>query len=108
MPREITVQELARMQAAGESLMLLDVRQPEEHAHAAIPGSVLIPMNELPSRWQTIDVPDDVPLILYCHHGIRSWHAATYLEQCGLPDVRSLADGIDAWSLHVDGNVARY
>lgn len=108
MVREITVQELARKQAAGEPVVLIDVRRPDEHAFAALPGSVLLPLHELPQRFNEIDAPEGTPVVVYCHHGIRSRRAANFLEQCGLPDVRSLTGGIDAWSLQIDPKVPRY
>ena len=50
MVRQIRVNELASKLAAGEPVYLLDVRLPDEHATAALPGSVLIPLAELSSR----------------------------------------------------------
>ena len=47
---QITVQQLAAKLAAGEPVYLLDVRQPDEHAYAALPDSTLIPLGELPGR----------------------------------------------------------
>ena len=108
MAREMSVQQLAAKRAAGEKLYLLDVRQPEEHALAALPGDVLIPMQELPQRWSEIQPPAGTPIVVYCHHGIRSRMAANFLAQCGLSDVVSLAGGIDAWSQEVDAKVTRY
>ena len=87
---------------------LLDVRYPEEHALAALPGSVLIPLHELPQRWREIEQWQDRPVIVYCHHGIRSRHAAGFLSQCGFTGVENLDGGIDAWSMEVDSSVPRY
>jgi adenylyltransferase/sulfurtransferase len=108
MVREISVQDLAAKQAAGERLLLLDVRQPEEHEIAALPGSLLVPMQELPRRWDEIRPPEGGEIIVYCHHGIRSRTAAKFLMQCGLRQVVSLAGGIDAWSRFIDPNMPRY
>ena len=47
---QISVQQLAEKLAAGEPMYLLDVRQPDEHAFAALPRSTLIPLGELPGR----------------------------------------------------------
>jgi adenylyltransferase/sulfurtransferase len=107
--REITPKELAATLARGDgSVVLLDVRRPEEHAAAALPGSVLIPLHELPARARELDVPAGASLVAYCHHGIRSWSAALLLERLGFPDVASLAGGIDAWSVRIDPRVPRY
>jgi adenylyltransferase/sulfurtransferase len=108
MVHEIGVDDLAKKLAAGESVYLLDVRQPQEHAIAALPHSVLIPLNELPRRAGEVQPPQGAMVVVYCHHGIRSLRAAAFLEQNGLTDVASLAGGIDAWSLHVDPSMPRY
>jgi rhodanese-related sulfurtransferase len=108
MVREITVQELARKISGGDAVVLVDVREPEEHAIAALPASVLIPMGELPQRWSEIKSFPDAEIVVYCHHGVRSRHAANYLMQFGLQSVVSLAGGIDAWSRLIDPKMPRY
>ncbi len=59
MVRQITPQELARHMENGHSVVLVDVRQPNEHEFAALPGSVLIPLNELTSRLDEIPSPSE-------------------------------------------------
>jgi rhodanese-related sulfurtransferase len=108
MVREITVHDLADRQANGRPIYLLDVRQPEENAIAALPDSVLIPMQELPRRWSEIQPPPGTEVVVYCHHGIRSRMAANFLMNCGFREVVSLAGGIDAWSTQIDPNMPRY
>ena len=105
MPKTITPQDLASRLASGESLFLLDVRQPDEHAFARIEPSRLIPLGELLQHLD--EVPIDVPVIVYCHHGVRSLSGAALLERSGC-DVFSLTGGIDAWSELVDNRVPRY
>lgn len=104
----MTVRELARRMGAGEPVYLLDVRQPAEHALAALPGSHLIPLHLLPGRISEVRPPAGAPVVVYCHHGVRSQHGAMALVQGGLTDVYSLHGGIDAWSCEVDPNVPRY
>ena len=105
---EITPQALAERLASGEPTFLLDVREPWEHALAAIPGNVLVPLGELPARWPDVSVPDGALLVTYCHHGVRSLRAAGWLLAAGATNVVSLAGGIDAWSRQVDARVPRY
>jgi rhodanese-related sulfurtransferase len=105
--RQIEPSELAQALASG-NVYLLDVRQPWEHATAALPGSVLIPLHELPARAHEVRPPPDALVVVYCHHGIRSLSGAALLERAGLTHVASLAGGIDAWSLEVDPTVPRY
>ena len=106
MVRQISVQQLADRLAAGEPVCLIDVRQPWEHETAALPGSQLIPLDQLATRVGEVR-PEGAPVVVYCHHGIRSLSAAALLEHLGLR-ASSLAGGIDAWSLHVDPRVPRY
>ena len=73
-----------------------------------LPESVLVPLPELGERAGEIRPREGQQVVCYCHHGVRSLHAAEYLGRLGLPDVVSLAGGIDAWSLQIDSSVPRY
>ena len=106
--RQITVQELARRLAAGETVMLLDVRQPWEHELARLPASLLIPLPELEERWTEVHPAPGVLTVAYCHHGVRSLGAAAFLEANEVGPVASLAGGIDAWSQQIDPGIPRY
>ncbi len=108
MVRRISVTDLKAMRDCGEPLTLIDVRQPEEYALARISGGVLIPMMELPVRLGEIQPDDGTPVVVYCHHGVRSLKAAYFLAQSGLEHVASLDGGIEAWSVLVDPGVPRY
>jgi rhodanese-related sulfurtransferase len=108
MPRPITPAELAAHFESGSPVHLLDVRQPVEHALAALPSSQLIPLHELPQRWSEVKASDGSAVVCYCHHGVRSWHAAGFLEHQGFAEVYSLTGGIDAWSCQIDPSVPRY
>jgi rhodanese-related sulfurtransferase len=87
---------------------LLDVREPFEHALAAIPGSTLIPLGEIPDRAGELDAWRDEEIVVYCHHGVRSAHAIGWLRQLGFAKLVNLAGGIDRWSLEVDHGIPRY
>ena len=104
---EMDVSELRKRLHAGEATYLLDVRQPEEHAFAALPNSVLIPLRELPCRLREIQPPAEALVVAYCHHGVRSLMAARFLRQHGIHAI-SLRGGIDAWSSQVDPTIPRY
>jgi len=106
--REIDVHALQQLLTAQESVHLLDVRQPWEHALAALPGSQLVPLPLLPTQMESIKPPAGALLVVYCHHGVRSLAAARFLEQAGYAQVASLAGGIEAWSCDIDPQVPRY
>ena len=63
-------------------------------------------MAELHRRLEEID--RDRPLVVYCHHGIRSLHAALALRSRGYTQARSLRGGIDRWSAEIDPAMPRY
>ena len=104
---EVTAAELVQMRADG-ALLLLDCREPDEYAIARIEGSTLIPLQELPLRLAEIEDWQGKPLVVHCHHGVRSMRAVELLRSKGFSSAQSLAGGIDAWSLHVDSDVPRY
>lgn len=109
MVRQIDVHELkSRLQASAPTL-LLDVRQPWENAYAALPDSLLIPLDQLHERAaEELSPPAGTLVVAYCHHGVRSLSAAAILEQMGVTEVASLRGGIDAWSRLVDPSVPVY
>lgn len=92
------------IQAPG--VQLLDVRYAEELALASLPGAINVPLPELPARLNELDRQQ--PVAILCHHGVRSEHAARFLEREGFSDVAHLAGGIDAWSRLIDADVPRY
>jgi rhodanese-related sulfurtransferase len=106
--QQMHVQELAALLQGGEPVFLVDVRQPWEHETAALPGSVLAPLDQLPRQARELSPPEGAKIVVYCHHGIRSLSGAALLQHLGFHNVVSLAGGIDAWSLLVDPRVPRY
>jgi rhodanese-related sulfurtransferase len=106
--RQLNVRDLAAKLTAKESVYLIDVREPWEHETAALPNSVLVPLNELIGRTDELHPPEGALVVVYCHHGIRSLSGAALLENAGFKNAVSLAGGIDAWSLHIDPKVSRY
>lgn len=101
----MTVSEYDALRRAKTPHFLLDVRQPEEYAAARIEGAILIPLAELPGRLAAL--PKDKPLVVMCHHGMRSAHAVHHLREAGF-DALNLSGGIDAWSREVDSSVPLY
>jgi len=108
MIKQIHVDDVAGKLKAGNTIYLLDVRQPWENEYCRIEDSVLVPLPELPERLGEIDVDRDAEIIVYCHHGVRSLSGAAILQGAGFTNVASMAGGIEAWSLRVDPKVPRY
>jgi rhodanese-related sulfurtransferase len=103
---EITPAELKARLNNGEKLVLIDVREPWEHEICRIEGARLVPLGYLAASLNTL--PDVDEVICYCHHGMRSLDAAAWLRFQGFEKAKSLAGGIERWSLEVDPNVPRY
>ena len=105
---EISPEELHRRLQAGDDLQLIDVREPEEFDYCHLPGSLLLPLGELPRR-AAAEVRAEGPVVVICHHGVRSAHAASYLRQrLGRTNVLNLRGGVDAWALQVDTDFPVY
>lgn len=104
---EISPQALAAKLSAREDFVLLDVRTPREHAFVALPGSLLLPLQELEARVAELDAFSKKEFIVYCHHGVRSLHAVHFLGAHGF-SAKSLAGGIEAYAATVDPRLPRY
>ena len=111
---ELSAPKLARRIEDGEPLLLLDVREPSERAYCkiAVPATVKdlhLPIGSIAEQIETVkQAAADLPIVVYCHHGVRSWAVANFLCQQGLSGISNLEGGIDAWSTQVDRVVARY
>jgi rhodanese-related sulfurtransferase len=103
---EITVSELKRRRDAGEPLVLLDVREPDEIETAALDGATYIPMREIPSRLE--ELPRDTPIAVMCHGGTRSGRVVDFLAANGYDNALNVEGGIDAWSTQIDPKIPRY
>lgn len=86
--------------------LLLDVREHWEYALCALPGSMHVPMREIPARLNELD--PSRPIVCICHHGVRSLQVAMFLEHRGFEAVFNLTGGIDAWAKQVDPSMATY
>jgi len=105
-PIQIGPEELQGRLDAGEAIQLLDVREVWEHEIARLEDATLIPLGELPERAGELD--PEKPLVVYCHHGMRSYQAVVWLRAQGFPLAQNLAGGIDHWSQVIDPLVVRY
>ena len=86
--------------------LLLDVRQPWEFEACRINGSELLPMATVQARFTELDPIRETVVI--CHHGVRSYHVARFLEHNGFTNVINLTGGVDAWAKQVDPAMPTY
>ena len=102
----MTVRQLKARIDAGTAPFVLDVREPQEYQINRIPGSVLIPLGELPQRFHELD--KDAEIVTQCKMGGRSAKAAAFLRQQGFTNVKNLTGGILAWVDQVDPSQPKY
>ena len=103
---EITPVELKKKMDAGETPFILDVREPNEYQINRIEGSTLIPLGELPRRYQ--ELPRDREIVAQCKMGGRSAKAMDFLKSVGFANVKNLRGGILEWIDKVDPSQPKY
>lgn len=108
---QITVEELSeRMKNSPECLQLVDVREPDEVAIAAIEGFENLPLSEF-AEWSGqihSHLDSEAETLVLCHHGMRSAQMCQWLQTQGFTQVKNISGGIDAYSQIVDPSVPRY
>jgi len=103
---EITCVDLKKKIDSKKPFVLIDVREPHEFQISRIPGSTLIPLGDVPKRWQ--EIPGDQEIVIHCKAGVRSAKALLFLQQQGYKNLLNLKGGIDAWAEEVDPSLPRY
>jgi len=109
LPLEITPQEVHERLHAGVKLTLIDVREPGEFQLSRIGSAELVPMRSVPAELSRLNAQSgETPLIVFCHHGVRSLNVVHWLREHGVEACQSMAGGIDRWSREIDPSVPRY
>ncbi|CDM66173.1 ubiquitin-like small modifier protein 1 [Pyrinomonas methylaliphatogenes] len=104
---EITARELKERLDRGESIQIIDVREPAEYEIARLPGAKLIPLKEVVNRMGEIDPHRET--VVHCKSGVRSAKAIEALKRAGFSGrLLNLKGGITAWSDEVDPSVPKY
>ncbi len=106
MTTDIEPTEVKAKQDRGDDFVLVDVREPHEFQIARIPGSILIPLGDVPKRLGELD--KNAEIVMHCKMGGRSAKAVDILKQNGFAKVRNMKGGIQAWSEKVDPSVPKY
>jgi rhodanese-related sulfurtransferase len=105
-PLEVDVHQAHAWLNSKAAPVVLDVREPFEVALCRLPGSLTIPLAQLPE--QLAALPRDRPILIHCHHGGRSLQAARMLRAKGFPRTTSLRGGIEEWAEAFDPKMPRY
>jgi adenylyltransferase/sulfurtransferase len=104
--REISSVELKQRMDKGDKLTLVDVREPNEYQINRIPGTILIPLGDIPRRYNELD--PDGEIVVHCKMGGRSAKAADFLRSVGFKRVLNLKGGILDWIDKVDPSLPKY
>ncbi|MEN8236652.1 MAG: rhodanese-like domain-containing protein [Pseudomonadota bacterium] len=104
--KQIDVETLHEWRRQGQPHVLLDIREDAELAQAHISKAVHIPFEQLIKKLDLLDL--ELPIVVLCHHGIRSVSACIFLSELGAKDVLNLSGGIDAWARRIDTTVGLY
>lgn len=91
--REVTLETFAAAHAEGA--FVVDVREPGEYVGGHVPGAVLVPMAQLPSRLD--ELPKGLPVYVICASGNRSLSMTSFLVRAGF-DAYSVAGGTSGWA----------
>lgn len=103
----ISPEQLQELLKERHALRLIDVREEEEWEICHLPEAELYPMSRL-SEVQEELMETEEPIVVYCHHGIRSAGVCSQLRYLGKENVFNLSGGIDRWSAEVDPSVPSY
>jgi rhodanese-related sulfurtransferase len=86
--------------------LLLDVREAWEYGLCHIEGALHMPLQSVPARMAELNPAQEIVVI--CHHGVRSLHAARFLEHNGFTGVINLSGGVDGWAKEADPTMPTY
>ncbi len=93
----ITIDELKARIDAGETINIVDVREPHEHQEFNI-GGVLVPLGQIRDmQTDELEAFKDQELIVYCRSGNRSGQACMVLDSLGFENTKNLVGGMLAW-----------
>ncbi len=94
--KDVSVDELRKRLKTEEDLVVLDVREPDEVAQAAISGSVNIPLGQVTDRMSELDPAS--PIAVICAAGVRSAKAIEALTAAGYTgELVNVTGGMKAW-----------
>lgn len=88
---------LERIQKKDPSVIILDVRSPEEFAAGHVPGAINIPYTHLPARISAMPSPTDKDVVVYCEIGVRAEKAAASLRDNGFTRLMHLEGDMKQW-----------
>ncbi len=92
----VTLEQARAEQAAGRAL-LIDIREPAEHAQGVAPGARLLPMRQMGARLAEVPKDPKQPVLLICNTQNRSQATLDALRERGYTNVRFVQGGMSEW-----------
>jgi rhodanese-related sulfurtransferase len=96
-PGPVSLDEM-RAAIAKQSAVVVDIREPFEHATGVAQGTVLIPMSQLAKRLSELPKPDGKPLLVVCNTQNRSSKIVEQLQAAGFSNARYVQGGMSEWN----------
>ncbi|TAM92336.1 MAG: adenylyltransferase/sulfurtransferase MoeZ [Jatrophihabitans sp.] len=104
----ITAAELKDLIDSDKPIYLVDVREPAEYEIVSIPGSVLIPKDEILRGDALASLPQDRQIVMYCKTGVRSAETLAAVKNAGFADAVHVQGGVTAWVNQIDPSLPSY
>ena len=101
---DITVRELHKRLQAGESPIMIDVREPYEWKRQHLEGVETISLASFaaPETQQKLKAMGEQEVVFICRSGGRSGQATQFARRLGLRNARNLIGGMLAWQAEID------
>ena len=107
-PVEIDCRSVKAKIDSKADFLLLDCREPDEHATVHITQARLLPMSVIQDRISELEPHKNREIVVHCHHGGRSLKVTHWLRKLGFANVKSMTGGIDQWAVEIDPKLPRY
>lgn len=95
--KEVSAQELLQREAAGEKVLVVDVRSRDEYAAGHVPGAINLPHDTVTGDEPELKDWKQKPVVVYCHSGRRAGMAAKVLEAKGFTRIEHLSGDMQGW-----------
>lgn len=106
MIQNLSPSEIKEILDNEKNIRLVDVREEWEYKIANLEKAELMPMSNFDGHLSKLHPNEKI--IVYCHHGTRSYAVCNYLIGNGFKNVINLRGGINSWSEEIDDSIPVY
>lgn len=92
---DISPQQL--LELASDSIVIVDVRTPEEYQQGHVPNAINVPLSEIVDNPAILASSKEKSIVLYCRSGYRAGKAANALQKDGYENLRHLEGDMLGW-----------